>query len=556
MNDFSPENFTLKQLKAKFDTHVFAIPDIQRSYVWRKDRICKLMDSIFKNYPIGMALIYSLPIAKAVNIRPNSQTIIPPFNKRGATAELIIDGQQRLSTIYGVLHGTHVKDSVTSKINFNELFFDCNKSSEIRFVFNKGYSENPPSGYIRLCELINTSPARLSKQLGLKKWEEEQVVRCYNAFHSYKFHILKFSGFDLEDVREIFIRINSAGMTINKADDLFAKAIDVNLRDHVMETRRGLKGEFKEVPVNAMLNSIALVKGARQLGGSGFKFFLKSVEEEKTTETNFLSAWKRIEYGYHECADFLTSQFHVKNMKELPSENIFSMLSFFFTKNGKRASPYQIKQIKKWFWHTCFAERYSGREFNNNIPADIKFFTALADKKLEVYRIRQKINPFDFLRTDYSKRSQSSVAYFLLLKRLKPLYLHNGNEILLDNANAKANRKDKHHIFPAALLRRNEVNEKWINSVVNICFLESDENKKISDNLPRTYLQQYEAKRHFHRVMKTHLIPVDNQSPIWSKEVKDGFLPFINLRGKLIIDTIEKTACDTLFEPFESIKRI
>lgn len=555
MTDFSIKGHTLRDLKRKFDARVFAIPEIQRSYVWKKEAVCKLMDSVFKNFPVGIGLVWDVPPSKAVNIRPNSKTIIPPFNKRGANAELIIDGQQRLSTLYGILNSVTPKADINSKINFNELFFDCDRLNETRFVFNKKYDDDT-KGFIRLTDLINTTPSVLINRLRLNKKESEQVRICYKAFQSYKFYILSFKGFDFEDVREIFIRVNSAGMTISRADNLFALATNVNLRDHMLETKRGLQYGFSEISMDAMQNTIALIYGAEKIGGVGFKPFLTKIEKSKAAEKDFLKNWKNIEYGYKECVDFLVSQFHIKSLKDLPSTNIFSMLSFFFAENKRRATPFQIKQIRKWFWYTCCAERYSGRGFNKNIPGDIKFFRSLANKNQINFPIGTKVNVYDFLRTDYRASGGPSSAYYIMLRNKKPLYLHNGNPILLHNASSVSNRKDRHHIFPSALLKRNEINEKWINSVVNICLIESDENQSISDSLPKTYLSAYKTKRHFLRVMKSHLISVEKDSPVWSNDVKDAFLPFLNIRAKIIIEEIEKCAGVILFEQFEPLKRI
>ena len=169
MSDFYIQDFDLRKLKSKFEDRVFAIPQIQRSYVWKKDSICKLMDSIFNNFPIGIALVWETKTSKAFEIRPNAKTIIPQYNKNAATAEVIIDGQQRLSTIYGVLKGIEPSKDVNSKINFTELYFDFNKNAESRFVFKRKLSENE-NNLIPLKEILDTQPSVLSKRNKLKKW--------------------------------------------------------------------------------------------------------------------------------------------------------------------------------------------------------------------------------------------------------------------------------------------------------------------------------------------------------------------------------------------------
>lgn len=556
MNEIRIDSFSLNKLKRKFQNQEFAIPEIQRQYVWKKPAICKLMDSIYRNYPIGIGLVWNAKFSQAINIRPNNKTIIPAFNKRATHADLIIDGQQRLSTLYGILFGINEKPEVKSFINFNELFFVCDANAEKRFIFSKRLSDDS-HGFIRLTTLLNTTPKQLENKLNLKKRELKAAEACYYAFHSYKFYLLVFKGLKNEDVREIFIRINSAGMTVSRADTLFAKASNVDLRDHMLDTKRGLKHGYENISIDALQNTLGLAYGATKFGNAGFTAFLRKIEKNKKNSTEFDKTWKKLQYGYEEATDFLVNIMGVINPSLLPSQNIYSILSYFFYLNQSRVKPHQTKEIKKWFWHTACGERYSGSGFNRNIPEDIKFFTRLANGINAKYVITEKISPSDFLKTSYKNTgASSSTAYFLLLRLQKPKYLVNGHEMLLDNVSSISNRKDRHHIFPNAFLRRRYINEKWINSIANICYLESDENQSISDRHPKDYLLDYKHHMHFGKVMRSHLIPFSKQSPVWEANLRKAFIGFINMRGKMIINEIEKLAGAKIFDKLEQIKRI
>lgn len=555
MSNFYIEQFTLRKLKAKFDEKVYAIPQIQRSYVWRKDSVCKLLDSIFKNYPIGIALVWETKTSKAFEIRPNTKTIIPQYNRKARVAEVVIDGQQRLSTIYGVLNGIEPSKDVNSRINFGDLYFDTDKTSENRFVFRRSLSEHDKS-LVNLTDLLNTPPITFAKRQKLKKYQTTEVENCYKSFLNYKFNILKFTGFDFEHAREVFIRVNSAGMRLKRADELFALASNVHLRDHVEDTKRGLNWGFNEISDDALQNAVALYYGAERIGGIGFKPFLNEVLNKNTKETDFLQEWKKIENGYKLCLDFLASEFLIKNLKELPISNMFSMLSFFFALNCKKATPLQLKQIRKWFWHTCLNKRYSGSEFNRNIPEDVKFFKSLANGKSVRYDIDKKVNVYDFMRSDYRDNGAVTIAYYLMLKRKNPLYLDNGRPMLLDNITSTANKKHRHHIFPKALLEANGLKPQWINCIINICFLDAYKNISIGSSLPKTYLTRFKDLNHFKKALSSYLIPTDNSSPVWATKVDAGFLDFINLRIGIIIFEIEKLAGAELFEKFDGLKRL
>lgn len=551
----SVKKYKLRQLKRKLQNRDFAIPEIQRQYVWQRNQVLKLMDSILKNYPIGISLVWSAPYSKAIHIRPNNKTIVPPFNKKSRHAELIIDGQQRLSTLYGVIMGIEERKEAGSFINFRELFFNCNRKSEKRFVFSKRFDENT-KGYIRLFDLLNTSPAQLRRRLGLNKSDASEALKCYNAFHRYTFFMLQFQANDFADIREVFIRINSAGMKVSRADTLFAKATDVNLRDHVLDSKRGLKYGYDQLSTDAMLSTLGIAFGATRITGKDFELVIARINKNKKETKDFSKTWKKLEYGFEEAVDFLVNHLKVRTPSLLPSKNIYTLIAYFFYLNQSRAKPNQIREIKKWFWSTACGERYSGAAFNRNIPEDIKFFKRLANSGNAKFQIGSKINPYDFLRSDYRKGSGSSNAYFLLLRMKKPSYLINGHEMLLDGTSSISNRKDRHHIYPNALLKRNGIKETWINSISNICYLEADENQSISDSHPRYYLSDYMHYKHFSRVMKSHFIPIDSSSPVWLANTKKSFLHFINLRGRLIIGQIEKLAGVKLFEKYDDIKRV
>lgn len=551
----SIKKYNLRQLKRKFENRDFAIPEIQRQYVWKKPQVLKLMDSIFKNYPIGIGLMWYAPFSKAINIRPNNKTIVPPFNKKAKHAELIIDGQQRLSTLFGIIMGIEERPEAGSDINFRHLFFNCDRKADKRFIFSSRYDENTKS-YIRLCDLLNTQPAILKKRLRLTNWQALEARKCFKMFHQYTFLLLMFKESNVDDIREVFVRINSAGMRVNRADTLFAKATDVSLRDNILDTKRGLKHGYDIITTEAMQSALGLAYGATTITGRALESVLIKVEKNKKHNKEFSKIWKDIQYGYEEAVDFLANHLSIKHPSLLPYQNIYTLLVYFFYLNQSRAKPLQIKEIKKWFWATACGERYSGTAFNRNIPDDIKFFRKLAQTGIAKFPLLEKINPVDFLKTDYQKSSSTAKAYFLLLRIKRPLYLLNGQEMLLDGASSISNRKDRHHIFPSALLKRIQINPKWINSICNICYLESDENQSISDTHPRIYLKEYKKHRHFYRVMKTHLIMASPTSSVWDTNNKQSFLNFLNVRGKTIITEIEKLAGTKLFERFDENKRV
>ena len=559
MNSIQHHSLSLKQLKVKFGHQIFAIPEIQRNYVWEAKRVAQLLDSIYYHYPIGIGLLWETNSSKNVEIRPNNKTIIPSFNLNNKKIEFVIDGQQRLSSLYGIMFGISPAIEKT-KTDFTKFFLKLKRDNKSPFLYSNKLSENS-KGYIKVTDIFNYAPHILINRYKLNLTESKEIRKCWQQFQKYKFHFLTIHTNSIEEVRETFIRINSQGMTVQRADTLFAKTTKIGLKDLVEATRRSLiNNGFNKIDPKYFIYTLALASGETRIGGASLDSFHVKFEKKNIGKKEFAKTWKGFHNAFTMASDFLQQEYGIANFDLLPSANIFTMMSFFFYENSnKRASTIQKREIKKWFWHTALGERYSGSGFNKNIPIDVNFFKKLA-KGNASYKIEERINPWDFLNSDYRKMKTSAVAgYFLFLRSKKPCYLDTGGPMLLDGAASMANRKDRHHIFPQNLLRNGKINSKWINSIVNICLLAANENQSISDQRPRDYLLPVKKNGFFNKVAKSHLIPVAPNDGVWNRIMKQGFIDFINQRAQLVIKEIENglsTEKVKLFEDFNPVVKI
>lgn len=569
------QTLSLSKLKSKFDNAVFAVPHIQRQFVWQKHQVTDLVDSIYLGIPIGVFLIWRADGNKTIELRPTSNNIIPPFNYANKTADIIIDGQQRLSSLYGILKGISPQIDDFALIDFSKVYFDLDhkKGEEKKRAKDKGKKDkgekrffyrsnllgsNPP--FIQLTDVLNYSPSALANRYKLTNQRLKELKKCKKRFIDYKFYALIVQSKDKKEIEETFIRINSRGMIIKKADILFAQTSKVGLRDRVAETKRGLKHGFNRLKDDIFTSAIALIEGENEIGVRALKAYVKKFDKKKITKAEFKKHWKKYDHAFREAHDFLTDELKIKTLKMLPSDNMFTMLSLFFYHNGPRVTPTQKKELKKWFWHTALGERYSGGNFNKNIPADSRFMVRLSKREKATYFIDEKIDSVDFLKKRYSTQRSTSVrGYFIYLSQLSPRYLETGEPMYLSDTAAIANRRDRHHIFPSNLFANRRLKTKWKDALVNICLLAANENQSISDDYPCDYLEPYKKKKWFKSVMRSHAIPVKADSGVWGQKIKENFKSFINTRGKLIIDGISKVAGlnkNVLFERFEGIKRI
>ncbi len=139
-------NIDIKKVKFSelvdlFDKRVFAVPHIQRDFVWSKKKVIDLLDSINKHYPIGSFLICKITTKKAKVIKEGSY--LPDFDPRNNEyCYLVIDGQQRLSVLYSVIKGKiFAKERYTDGIDANTICLTKSQDTLSSFEFyNDGTS--------------------------------------------------------------------------------------------------------------------------------------------------------------------------------------------------------------------------------------------------------------------------------------------------------------------------------------------------------------------------------------------------------------------------------
>jgi hypothetical protein len=231
---------------------------------------------------------------------------------------------------------------------------------------------------------------------------------------------------------------------------------------------------------------------------------------------------------------------------------MLATLAVFFYYHAGQPSGQQATEIRKWFWATGVAKRYSGRGYHRNIVADARLFESLArgSRKRFVFPDADRLDPVTDVQGDqYSSKSALARAFFCLLASHAPRYLDNGETIPLgQSVISHANRKDRHHVFPQAQLK-GYFPARVYNSLCNICFLVSRDNVKIGMRLPSSYLTEYRngGRQQFRQVMKSHLIPVGDDSGVWERGMVKAFKQFRRQRLALICSEFEKAAGIRLF---------
>ena len=543
MKSIDVKLISIKNIKKLFDKKIFAVPYLQREFVWNNRKATDLLDSIYNNYPVGNIMIWDS--AKQMESEFRHDYISLPLydsihNKR---IYLIIDGQQRLSTIYHTFIGDVIQNSYSKEVDFSNIYFNTSKNSETKFR----YVKHPDHEWeVKLSEVLSQTWSSKFKNYPLYKRKE--IQKCRQSILEYKIPFTFIQTKNLDEIQTTFIRINSSGTPLSSSDRAIALATSIDLRHNINSIINQFDYGFDKINKLSLLMTIALLWGSNQVGKKGIESVIKQIENDDENLEQFKNMWSKLKNSYGFAIDHIHKNFHVLNFDFLPSQTMITTLTaFFYYNNNYQPNKHQRDQIKKWFWYTSIGSRYSGRGYSKNIIDDFNFFKKLATSNAKL-KITEPISLNDIKFADFSKKGSLSNGFFCALTTLKPKYLSSGGEISVDKYSVRSNQSNKHHIFPKAHLISMGFNKRYYNSIANICFLVWQENIDISAKAPRIYLKEFKKKKYFATVMNSHLIPYKNGEGLWNPDSKKGYRTFMNNRTKMICSLIEKLAGIKLFE--------
>jgi len=537
------EQKSINQLFDWFDQRCLAVPELQREFVWNAQRACSLLDSIFKGYPVGTAMIWRTGKEGTWLLR-HTLHALPAFDPtQNSKIFFLIDGQQRLSVLHQVRRGETIRNSNGREIRFGDIYLSLD-NSEDHFVYLRRPDEQI---HFKVTSILSDRWQQSFRRLPAYKYR--QIKECRQRILSYRLPFIFVETKELPDVRETFIRINTQGMRITEADKAFTVAAKVKPLDRFHHLRELLPNGYGALDKAIYWTTLVLARGIQDLGQKAFARLTKEIDRDESGRLWFQRNEPKVSESIKLACDYLVHRLHVFDFRLLPYENMIAVLAHFFYWNN-RAQPNrtQHEQIRRWFWHTAVVNRYAGSGYRRNILGDAEFFKRLGQARKGRYLMTERAAADSLVNESYRGSSALSRAFQLLLALHKPRYITNGEEMPLGPVASSRNAKELHHIWPRDLLKRNGISAKRYNSLCNICYLVAHDNRSFGALHPRRYFHEFRTQRHFARSMRSHLIPHESTSLLWNENVKRGFRGLIEARRLIIQREFNKAAGGRLFE--------
>jgi hypothetical protein len=399
----------------------FAIPRLQREFVWDGRKAAKLLDSILSGMPIGVPMIWDTPKSQKLHLRERYH-VLPGYAKRNARVWFIIDGQQRVSALYHSQVGDKLDNGRLRPVDFDRVVLALDGVHGGDLV---QYRRPKEGEYVPIWRILGDHWRKDASLLGKRKGERFRRYR--QRLLKYPMRFMFING-KLGEVKECFLRINTLGMKVTTADAVIARAETLELRDftHEVRTQIGDPG-FKDIPDMPILFALVATQGGTEARGRALDRRVRELEIEASLSTRqrrrLAADWTRLASCFAKAVDFLREHFNVLSRDYLGYDYVISMLALFYFWNGRGPSEHQKQEIRKWFWATCFGQRYSGGEFLRCVPQDSKFFKDLAGKYRKKFHYTPLKDRGNVVGTQYSGRTGIGCGVYCLLLGRHPVSL-------------------------------------------------------------------------------------------------------------------------------------
>lgn len=524
-HDAKPEVLRIEELINNVKSGDIKLPKFQRPFVWKKEDILALLDSIYKRYPIGSILLW-LTREKLASERRIADLEINERPEEYPT-NYLLDGQQRLSTLCGALYW----DGNDPKSIWN-ISFDLDKET---FIYPEGDDRIeyfPLNKLLGTFDFINT--CRRFEGHPKKEKFEENARGLLESVKDYKIAAVTIGDMTVNEVAPIFERINSTGRRLTMVDLMRAATwsgeFDLsNVIDSVRDTLsvKNFDG----------IAEIEILRNISSVNGYGFNKDDINKLRDLSSATLQESAGKCMG-AYKHAVDFLTSELPITSNTYLPYSLQLTFLVDFFN-ICPTPTINQRNQLKRWFWKVALSRYFAS--FNTaQITMDIKQVRDFARGEIEELLITKPVDYDKFVTEDFRLNKASSKTFALLLAQNQPKSLLDGTPINTSKALAVINRHEYHHIFPRAFLKSSGISN--IDLHANICLLNMGNNRTISDSRPSVYFKQleYQLGENLEEVLLSNYI---NQEA-YQAALDEDYDQFIKVRSSLIVTEAKKLVGD------------
>lgn len=516
------------------------LPDLQRPFVWKNDKVRDLLDSMLRGYPIGYIMLWDSP----AEMEGKSQQIGANEKQYNVPKSLVIDGQQRLTALLAAMYGIEVRDKSYKTRNIRIAYdpvarvfrnADATTDRDARFVpsvadaFAADHDKKSSAFRRNFLKRLNESRKKRGEP-ELTTEEEDEIEAGLNdllSLENYALPTLEIKDWaDEEMVSDIFVRVNSQGQTL-KQDDFIMTLLSVyepQMRENIEKFCADSHVPAKGTSYNALVE-VTPTHVIRTAVGLGFKrgrlryayqilrgrdLETKTTSEE-TRKQNFATFGDALSKvldlnSWHSYINTLGEAGYVCAEQATSANAIAFCYAFYLIGKHEFHLPAQTlrRVIRRWFFASAITAYYVG-SFETNFERQLNDVKQLSSpEEFEAYFEREVAAQLtdDYFRITLPANLDSNeatgpywygyVAAQVVLGAKSFLSTVPLSQILALGASGSKKQADKHHIFPDNYLKQCGQLTKRSNKG-NFALLDYSNNIGISDRSPSEYAKEYRA---------------------------------------------------------------
>lgn len=517
------QNTSISTLVDMYKRGELRLPEIQRHYVWRATQVRNLLDSLYRGYPSGSILMWETdePV-------PTRDFAIDQDTTAFAGRKLLLDGQQRLTSLTAVLNGDSInvrnrkrpidilfnldhREGLSSE-NLDEdrdtdspLLADDEVPDEAEDIEDTGRSIAEDLGkltfvvasnqllaqpnWVSVSEVMKTdSDGAILKKAGITSFDDPRYDRYTDRLkrlrqvknYSYVVHVLE-RGMSYEEVTEIFVRVNSAGAKLKSSD--LAMAQMSSRWPNLLKELEAFQDECEQS--NFTIDLGHLVRAIVVFATQQCLFHVVSgTPIEKLKE-----GWKQAKEGLHFAINFLRANAGIEDESLLSSPMFLHALAAISRKKDNKLTDAEQKALLHWLLVANARGRYSRGSTEGILNEDLKIIFGSGDIFALLDPLKRQFGRLTIEAGDLAGRGANSPLFslsYLALKDAGAKDWFSGLGLSLTHQ-GRLHFIQWHHIFPKALLKENSFETGEINEIANMAFITGQTNRKLGRKEPADY---------------------------------------------------------------------
>lgn len=504
------------------DLGAMALPEFQRGYVWTRKQVHDLMESLYRGYPVGGLLVW---VTKTESADARGDHPLAAGN-----VELILDGQQRVTTLYGIIRGTPPPFFDGDATAFTDLYFNM-ETEAFEFYGPVKMQDNPLWISVTALMLSGLTPffASLGTRPELQSNTPIYLERLNRLLQikSRTFHIEKVTGADksVDVVVNIFNMVNSGGTKLSQGDLALAR-VCAGWADARRILRESL---LKWKKVGYTFEMDWLLRNINTLLTGEARFIALS----NVSPADFQQGHKQSEKMIDHLLNVIGGRLGLDHDRVLGGVYAFPVMGRYLAQQGgKFTSAAQRDKLLYWYIHTLLWGRYSSQT-EAVLNQDLHALEGGGDPldalihQLTVWRGELVVRAVNF--KEWSRGARFYPLLYMLTRVGEARDWDYGGLLLRAGLLGKTSGLQVHHIFPKAQLYKAGFGRAKVNALANYCFLTQATNLAISDTIPEIYFERVEKE--YPGALASQWIPMDRQ--LWRVE---NYLDFLAAREQLLAE--------------------